>query len=236
VLDRGSFFEMGPKHGASVVTGLARLSGRPIGILAHDPKFYGGAVTAAAADKMVRFIDTCDTFHLPVVYFVDNPGFMIGVEAEKEATIRFGARYIFAVYQATVPGVPSSCGGSSECRAAHGNHSRLNLRYAWPSGDWGSFAIEGAFKRPTGARSKLRKTRRLCGRRSRNAYQVASPFRTAEMFGVEEIIDRGNPGRCSANGSKAPTDCSQPVGRKGEGCGVKPQVASRKAQGTRCKA
>jgi acetyl-CoA carboxylase carboxyltransferase component len=108
VLDQGSFFEIGIKHGQSVVTGLARLAGRPVGIIANDPRFYGGAVTAQGADKMVRFIDMCDTFHLPVVNFVDNPGFMIGVEAEKQGTIRFGARYIFAVYQSTVPWCPSN--------------------------------------------------------------------------------------------------------------------------------
>jgi len=191
VLDQESFFEIGLKHGRAVVTGLARLWGRPVGVMAHDPKFYSGAVTAQAADKMVRFIDLCDTFHLPMVYFVDNPGFMIGVEAEKEATIRFGARYIFAVYQATVPwcsiilrrvfGVAG---------AAHGNHSRLNLRYAWPSGDWGSLPIEGgvqaAYRRQIEAAEDPRALREEIEKR---LSKVTSPFRTAEMFGVEEIID-----------------------------------------------
>jgi len=191
VLDKGSFFEIGRKHGRSVVTGLARLSGRPVGVIGNDPRYYGGAITADAADKMVRFIDMCDTFHLPVVYFVDNPGFMIGVESEKQATIRFGARYIFAVYQATVPwcsvilrrvfGVAG---------AAHGNHSRLNLRYAWPSGDWGSLPIEGgvqaAYRRQIEAADDPRALREEIERR---LSKVTSPFRTAEMFGIEEIID-----------------------------------------------
>jgi acetyl-CoA carboxylase carboxyltransferase component len=191
VLDEGSFFEIGSKHGRSVVTGLARLLGRPVGILANDPRFYGGAVTATAADKMVRFIDMCDTFHLPVVHFVDNPGFMIGIEAERQATIRFGARFIFAVYQATVPwcsiilrrvfGVAG---------AAHGNHSRLNLRYAWPSGDWGSLPIEGgvqaAYKRQIEAAEDPRAMRDEIEKR---LSRVTSPFLTAEMFGIEEIID-----------------------------------------------
>jgi acetyl-CoA carboxylase carboxyltransferase component len=191
VLDEGSFFEIGAKHGRSVVTGLARLSGRPVGIMANDPRFYGGAITAHAADKMVRFIDICDTFHLPVVHFVDNPGFMIGLEAEKQGTIRFGARFIFAVYQATVPwcsiilrrvfGVAG---------AAHGNHSRLNLRYAWPSGYWGSLPIEGgvqaAYRRQIEAAEDPQALREeIEGRLSK----VTSPFLTAEMFGIEEIID-----------------------------------------------
>jgi acetyl-CoA carboxylase carboxyltransferase component len=191
VLDRGSFFEMGARQGQSVVTGLARLSGRPVGIIANDPNFFAGAVTAGAADKMVRFIDMCDIFHLPVVNFVDNPGFIIGVDGEKQGTIRHGARMMFSVYQATVPwcsiilrrvfGVAG---------ASHGNHTRLNLRYAWPSGDWGSLPIEGgvqaAYKRkiaaaedPDALRAEL----------ERKLSSVTSPFRTAEAFGVEEIID-----------------------------------------------
>ncbi len=191
VLDEGSFFEIGAKHGRPVVTGLARLSGRPVGVMASDPRFFGGAITAHAADKMVRFIDMCDTFHLPVVNFVDIPGFMIGVEAEKQATIRFGARFIFAVYQATVPwcsvilrrvfGVAG---------AAHGNHSHLNLRYAWPSGEWGSLPIAGgvqaAYRRQIEAAEDPQAMREEIERRLSKA---TSPFLTAEMFGIEEIID-----------------------------------------------
>jgi acetyl-CoA carboxylase carboxyltransferase component len=140
---------------------------------------------------MVRFIDTCDTFHLPVVYFVDNPGFMIGVEAEKEATIRFGARYIFAVYQATVPWcsiiVRRVFGVAG---AAHGNHSRLNLRYAWPSGEWGSLPIEGgvqaAYRRQIEASADPQALRQEIEAR---LSKFTSPFLTAEKFGIEEIID-----------------------------------------------
>ena len=191
VLDQGSFFEIGAKWGRSAVTGLARLMGRPVGILANDPKFLGGALDAKAAEKMIRLIDMCDTFHLPVVNFVDNPGFMIGVEGEKMGTIRAGGRWIFSVYQATVPWcsiILRKVFGVAG--AAHGNHSRLNLRYAWPSGEWGSLPIEGgvmaAYKRkieaaddPEALRIEIEK----------NLRAVTSPFRTAENFGIEEIID-----------------------------------------------
>lgn len=191
VLDRNSFFEIGARHGRSVATGFARLIGRPVGVMAHDPRFFGGAITAYAADKMVRFIDLCDTFHLPVVYFVDNPGFMIGVESEEQGTIRFGARYIFATYQATVPWcsviVRKVFGVAG---AAHGNHSRLNLRYAWPSGDWGSLPIEGgvqaAYRRQIEASEDPQAKREEIEKR---LSKVTSPFLTAEMFGIEEIID-----------------------------------------------
>ena len=191
VLDQGSFFEIGAKQGRSVVTGLARLWGRPVGVMANDPLFLGGAINAAAAEKQTRFIDMCDSFHLPIVNFVDNPGFMIGVEAEKQGTIRSGARNIFATYQATVPWcsviIRRVFGVAG---AAHGNHSRLNLRYAWPSGEWGSLPLEGgiqaAYKRQIQASEDPQKLMQSLEKR---LSAVTSPFLTAEKFGVEEIID-----------------------------------------------
>jgi acetyl-CoA carboxylase carboxyltransferase component len=191
VVDQGSFFEMGRKQGRSAVTGLARLQGRPVGIMANDPRFLGGAITARAAEKLIRFIDMCDTFHLPIVNFVDNPGFLVGVPAEREGTIRVGGRWIFSVYQATVPWcsiILRKVFGVAG--AAHGNHSRLNLRYAWPSGEWGSLPIEGgvmaAYRRQIEAAEDPESLRREIEDRLN---VLASPFRTAEKFGIEEIID-----------------------------------------------
>ncbi|HLJ62661.1 MAG TPA: carboxyl transferase domain-containing protein, partial [Stellaceae bacterium] len=87
VLDRGSVMELGRKFGGSVITGLARLDGWPVAVLASDPYFYGGGWTASASQKVQRFVDLANTFHLPVVHFVDVPGFVIGLEAEKAGTI-----------------------------------------------------------------------------------------------------------------------------------------------------
>ena len=80
VLDRGSVFELGAAFGRPTITCLARLGGRPVGVLASDPEHYGGGVTADAAEKTARFVDMCDQFHLPVVNFVDVPGFVIGTD------------------------------------------------------------------------------------------------------------------------------------------------------------
>ena len=88
VVDRGSFFEMGTMFGRAIVTGLARLDGRAVAVMASDPYFYGGSWTAAACQKIVRFVDLAETFHLPVVYLMDCPGFLIGLEAERAATPR----------------------------------------------------------------------------------------------------------------------------------------------------
>jgi acetyl-CoA carboxylase carboxyltransferase component len=191
VVDTGSFFEMGRYFGRPLLTGLARLDGIPVGVMANDPRQLAGSIDADAADKMTRFVDLCDTFHLPVVNFVDNPGFLIGVEAEKRGTIRHGVRALAAVYQAEVPWVSVIVRKVfGVAGAGHGAHHRLNLRYAWPSGEWGSLPIEGgveaAYRRqieaaedPDALRGELEE--KLAGLRS--------PFRTAEAFWVEEIID-----------------------------------------------
>ena len=85
------------------MVGLARLDGYSVGIMANDTKHLGGAVNAAASEKMMRFVDLCDTFHIPVVNLVDNPGFLIGSQAEEEGTVRLGSRALMACLQATIP-------------------------------------------------------------------------------------------------------------------------------------
>ncbi len=95
--------ELGRHFGGSAVTGLARIDGWPVAILAGDPYQYGAGWTAAASQKVTRFVDLADTFGLPVVHLVDNPGFVIGTESERAATIRHGARALAAIYQARVP-------------------------------------------------------------------------------------------------------------------------------------
>ena len=191
VLDRGSIFEIGTRFGPSLITALARLDGRPVGVLASDPNHYAGSLTADASEKLARFVDLCDQFHLPLANFVDQPGFLIGTNAERAGTIRRGARALYAVHQATVPWVSVLVRKVyGVAGAGHGDGSRLNLRYAWPSGDWGSLPIAGgleaAYRRELEAAEDPKELRDEIEARL-NA--VRSPFRTAERFSVEEIID-----------------------------------------------
>ena len=191
LVDRGSFFQMGRRWGRSVITGLARLDGWPVAVLASDSHVYGGAWTADASEKVMRFVDLAETFHLPIVHLADIPGFLIGREAEQAATIRRGVRAMAAVFQCRVPWcavlVRKVYGVAG---AAHMNSSRFNLRYAWPSGDWGSLPIAGgleaAYKAELAAADDP--AQRLAEIEER-LEQFRSPFRTAEQFLIEEIID-----------------------------------------------
>ncbi len=190
-VDQGSFLEIGRLYGRSAITGLARLDGWPVAVLAGDPYHYGAGWTADAAHKVTRFVDLAQTFHLPVVHFVDNPGFVIGLEAEKAATIRHGARTLAAIYQATVPWcsiiVRKVFGVAG---AGHANHARLHYRYAWPSGDWGSLPVEGGIEAAYKADlAEAEDPAAMLAEIGERLERYRSPFRTAEAFLIEEIVD-----------------------------------------------
>jgi acetyl-CoA carboxylase carboxyltransferase component len=191
VVDRGSFFEMGQMYGRPVITGFARLDGWPVALMASDPFFYAGAWTADACQKVEKFVDLAQTFHLPVVYLVDCPGFLIGLEAEQTGTIKQGVRAMSAIWQTDIPWcamiVRNVFGVAG---AAHKNGSRLALRYAWPSGRWGSLPLEGGIEAAyradlDAAEDRAAKMAEIEDRLNK----LRSPFRSAETFWIEDIVD-----------------------------------------------
>jgi acetyl-CoA carboxylase carboxyltransferase component len=198
VLDRGSFFELAPLYGRSQVTGLARLAGQPVGVLANDCMHQGGAMTAAGARKLRRFVETCDAFHLPIVSFVDEPGFMIGPEAERAATIRFGMETLFAVQQTRVPWAAVVLRKSFG--VAQGIHYGPGATViAWPSMQSGALPVESgvalAFAREIAAAPDPEGRRRELEEEMAAAQSV---FPRAEEFGVHDLIDprRTRPALC----------------------------------------
>ncbi len=191
VLDAGSFFEMGANFGRSIITGLGRLQGQPVLLLASDPYHYGGAWGPDTCQKVVRHVDLAETFHLPVVYLMDCPGFMIGLEAERGATIRHGVRAMAAMNQTSVPWctviVRNAFGVAG---AAHQPAGRLSLRYAWPSAYWGSLPLEGGIEAAYRAEIEAAADPRAkLAEIETRLNALRSPFRSAEKFWVEEIID-----------------------------------------------
>ena len=191
VFDRGTVFEMGKRWGRAAITAFARLDGWPVAVVASDPTFLGGSWTAHTSEKVKRFVEFADRFRLPVVHLVDNPGFMIGLEAEKEATIRRGFETMSAIYEASVPWativVRKAFGVAG---AAMSDHTRFQYRFAWPSGDWGSLPMAGGIE--VAYKTELEAAKdpqaELETIRARLA-KVTSPFRTAEQFMIEDIID-----------------------------------------------
>ena len=191
IADVGSVFEIQPSYGASVITSLARLNGVPVGIVANNPLVFGGAIDAAAGRKQTHFVEMCDTFHLPIVFFVDVPGFMVGKEAEEEATLRVGMRSMYVMLQATVPIITvviRKCYGMAGMAAVDKNG--LGLKLAWPSAEWGSLPLEGgvaaAFRRELSEAPDAKAREEEIEDELRS---LSSPFRTAEAFGVEDMID-----------------------------------------------
>lgn len=190
-VDKDSFFEIGSQWGRGIVCGLARIDGRPVGILAGDPFFLDGAWTADVCDKVTRHMDLCSMFHLPVIHFVDCPGFACGVRHETAGVTRRGVRAMAAIYQASVP----VC--AVVIRKAFGlagsamfNPSKAKWRYCWPSGNWGSLPMAGGIE--AAYRKELLESddpEALLASLYKKFDAIQSPFRTAESFFAEEIID-----------------------------------------------
>lgn len=189
VMDQGSVFEMGQSFGPSQITALARLNGQPVGVLGNDCNYYAGAMTAEAAQKYRRFVEMCDMFHLPIINFVDQPGFMIGPEAEQAGTIRFGMAAVAAAVQARVPWAAIQVHkGFGVATAAHFSDNAYVL--SWPSVESGALPLEGgvavAFHREIAAAQDPDAKRKEIEDRLR---QARSPFARAESFSVHELID-----------------------------------------------
>ena len=189
VLDRESFFEISPRYGRGQITGLARLDGHPVGVLANDGRFYAGAMDADGAQKVRRFVELCDQFHLPIVSFVDEPGFMIGSASERSGTMRHGAEAIVSVMRTQVPWV------SVMVRKAYGVAAVAHFGpyatvFSWPSVEQGPLPIEGgvavAYRRQIAAAPEPEKLRRELEERLRAAQ---SPFPRSESFSVQELLD-----------------------------------------------
>ena len=193
VLDKGSVFEIAPNYGRSLVTCLARINGYPIGVMINDPYHNGGGLNRPAAEKMETFVDLCDTFHLPIVNFVDQPGTVVGIDAEKMGNVRGSVRVMAAIEQTKIPWCTVvirrlyGLAGNAYARI-----QGINLIYAWPSARWGSIpmagGIEAAYRAELEALDPAARAARLAELELKYDH-LESPFLTAEKFRVPDIID-----------------------------------------------
>lgn len=194
VLDKDSFFEIGPYYGKARVTGLARLNGMPCGVMANNPKFNGGSMDIPAGEKTIRLVELCETFNLPMVYFADEPGFSVGPKQESAGIVRAGARVLTKIHNSSMP---YACIVVRQLYGvAGGLHHRekgFYRRYAWPSTHGGSMHIEGgtaiAYKREIESAADPEAKRQEIEDRLQ---AISSPLRNAHAFGIENMIDPRN--------------------------------------------
>lgn len=192
VLDRDSWFEIGAGWGKTAIVGLGRLSGRPVGVIANNPEVLSGATDSAGAQKMTKHLNLCDVFNLPIVQFVDCPGYAVGTAAERQATMKYGVELGKAYFATTVPifnVLVRKCYGvagaiMTDCRDPH-------HRVAWPSLESGSLPLEGGIEA-----SHARELREAGEKRSeryeellQDYTRLQNPVRTAAAFDVPEVID-----------------------------------------------
>jgi len=189
VFDLESFFEMGRGYGRSQIVGFARLDGRVVGVWANDGRHLAGAMTADGAQKARRFMELCETFHIPIITLIDEPGFAIGSRAEKQATIRAGAAAVLTSTMVNVPWASVMIRRSfGVAQAAHYGPDAYVI--AWPSAETGPLPVEGgvavAFRRVIAEAPDPEAKRREL---EEQMAAKQSPFPRAEAFAIHELID-----------------------------------------------
>ncbi|MGX1096587.1 acyl-CoA carboxylase subunit beta [Amorphus sp. MBR-141] len=188
VVDERDFFEIQESFAKNILTGFGRMEGRTVGIVANQPMLLAGVLDIDASRKAARFVRFCDAFSIPIVTFVDVPGFLPGTAQEYGGLIKHGAKLLFAYAEATVPKVTcitrKAYGGAYDVMAS--KHLRGDLNYAWPTAE---IAVMG----PKGAaeilyRSELGDKEKIAGRIADYERQFANPFVAAERGYIDEVI------------------------------------------------
>lgn len=147
LVDHGDFFEIKPEFARNIITGLARFGGRAVGIIANQPYHLGGCLTVDSCDKSSRFVRFCNAFNIPMLFLVDTPGYLPGLDQEHSGIIRHGAKLLYAVCESTVPKITviirKAYGGGNLAMGAHKEHG-MDLVYSWPTGEFGIMGAEQA--------------------------------------------------------------------------------------------
>ncbi len=186
VADDGEFFELQPAHAGNILIGFARIEGSTVGIVANQPLVLAGCLDIAASKKAGRFVRFCDAFNIPIVTFVDVPGFLPGVAQEHNGIIKNGAKLLFAYAEATVPKITvitrKAYGGAYDVMAS--KHLRGDLNYAWPTAEIAVMGAKGAVEiifRGKSPEEIAEKTKEYEAR-------FANPFVAASMGFIDEVI------------------------------------------------
>ncbi len=193
IFDRDSFLEIQPAFAANAVVGFARLDGYSVGVVANQPAYMSGALNIDASDKIARFIRICDAFNLPVITFIDCPGFLPGTDQEYGGVIRHGAKIIYAYCEATVPKISvvtrKAMGGAYVAMSS--KQMRTDLAFSWPTGQIAVMGAEAAvrvlFRREVeGAADPDAKARELIEQYRERFF---NPYRAADVGQIDEVIE-----------------------------------------------
>ncbi len=192
VMDKGTFFELHPYFAPNIVIGFARLNGKSVGIVANQPKVLAGALDINASDKAARFVRFCDAFNIPIITFMDVPGYLPGVSQEHGGIIRHGAKLLYAYSEATVPKITvilrKAYGGSYIAMGS--KHLRADVVYGWPTAEIAVMGPEGAvnivFRKEISAAENPEKRRMELVKEYRDKF--ANPYVAASRLYVDEVI------------------------------------------------
>jgi propionyl-CoA carboxylase beta chain len=188
VADEGDFYEIQSDFAANIVTGFIRLEGRTVGVVANQPLVLAGVLDIDSSRKAARFVRFCDAFEIPVLTFVDVPGFLPGTSQEYGGVIKHGAKLLFAYGEATVPKVTvitrKAYGGAYDVMAS--KHLRGDFNYAWPTAQIAVMGAKGATE--ILYRSELGDPEKIAARTAEYEANFANPFRAAERGFIDEVI------------------------------------------------
>jgi propionyl-CoA carboxylase beta chain len=188
VVDEADFFEIQPNHARNIVIGLARMEGRTVGIVANQPMVLAGVLDIDASKKAARFVRFCDCFSIPIVTFVDVPGFLPGTVQEYGGLIKHGAKLLFAYAEATVPKITvitrKAYGGAYDVMSS--KHLRGDFNYAWPSAEIAVMGAKGAAE--ILYRSELDDPEKIAARTAEYKARFANPFVAAERGYIDDVI------------------------------------------------
>ncbi len=188
VVDDGNFFEIQPKHGANIITGFGRIEGKPVGFVANQPMVLAGVLDIDASRKAARFVRFCDAFSIPIVTFVDVPGFLPGTGQEHNGIIKHGAKLLFAYAEATVPKITvitrKAYGGAYDVMAS--KHLRGDLNYAWPTAEIAVMGAKGAVE--IIFRQDRDNPEKIAEKTKEYEDRFANPFVAASRGYIDEVI------------------------------------------------
>jgi propionyl-CoA carboxylase beta chain len=188
VVDEGDFFEIGAEFGRNIITAFARLDGSPVGIVANQPMVLAGVLDIDASRKAARFVRFCDAFNIPIVTFVDVPGFLPGTRQELGGLIKHGAKLLFAYGEATVPKVTvitrKAYGGAYDVMSS--KHLRGDVNYAWPSAEIAVMGAKGAVE--IIFRADIGDAEKIAARTKEYSDRFANPFVAASRGYVDDVI------------------------------------------------